>query len=142
VRDPRDVVLSCFLSSFQMNALTYAFTDLEVTAAVYAATMTLAETYLKLLPLDVREVRHEALVDNFEGELRDAAAFLGLEFRSEMLDVAATAKARSVRTPSAQQVREGLTKTRLGRWRAYAEELKPVLPTLKPWVKRVGYPGT
>ncbi len=140
VRDPRDVVLSCFMSSFQMNALTYAFTSLEETAAAYVATMGLAEAYLGLLGLDLREVRHEALVENFEGELKDAAAFLGLDFRPEMLDVAATARNRSVRTPSAPQVREGLTNARVGRWRAYAEELGPVQARLQPWIRRFGYP--
>ena len=142
VRDPRDVVLSCFLSSFQMNALTYAFTDVGETAAAYAACMGLAETYRRVLPLDLRETRHEALVEDLEGELAAIAAFLGLEFHPAMLDIAATARGRSVRTPSAPQVREGVTTTRLGRWRAYADELAPALPSLAPWIQRFGYPAS
>ena len=139
LRDPRDVALSCFMSSFQMNALTYAFTDLEETVAAYAATMRLAETYRRILPLDLREVRHEALVEDFEAELATIARFLGLDFDQAMLDVAATAARRPVRTPSAPQVREGLTTSRLGRWRGYAEPLERVLPRLEPWVRRFGY---
>jgi tetratricopeptide (TPR) repeat protein len=42
IRDPRDVALSCFRNSFQMNALTYAFTDLGETARVYAASSMVA----------------------------------------------------------------------------------------------------
>ena len=26
-------------------------------------------------------------------------------------------------------------------WRAYREQLQPVLPTLAPWVERFGYPA-
>ena len=140
LRDPRDVVLSCFMSSFQMNALTYAFTELSQTAAAYGACMTLAETYRRMLPPELLEVRHEALVDDFESELRKIAEFLGLSFDAAMLDVATTARTRSVRTPSAPQVREGLTAARIGRWRAYAEALAPVLPVLDPWILRFGYP--
>jgi tetratricopeptide (TPR) repeat protein len=140
VRDPRDVVLSCFMSSFQMNTLTYAFTDLGETARCYGATMALAERYRGLLPLGIREVRHERLVEDFAAELAGVCGVLGIDFRPPMLDVAATARSRQVRTPSAPQVREGLTRSRLGRWRAYSEALEPVQPTLQPWIQRFGYP--
>jgi hypothetical protein len=38
-------------------------------------------------------------------------------------------------------VRAGLNRGGLGRWRAYADELAPVLSVLKPWVERFGYPA-
>jgi hypothetical protein len=41
VRDPRDVVLSCFRRRFGVNSATYEFLDLRRTAANYAATMKL-----------------------------------------------------------------------------------------------------
>jgi tetratricopeptide (TPR) repeat protein len=139
VRDPRDVVLSCFLNGFQMNAMTYAFTDLAETAACYGACMRLAEIYRDRLPLDLREVRYEALVDDFPGELASIAAFAGLEFDLAMVDVAATSARRVVRTPSAGQVRAGLNRQGLAHWRAYAAELAPAAETLAPWIKRFGY---
>jgi hypothetical protein len=37
-------------------------------------------------------------------------------------------------------VRAGLNRRGLGRWRAYARELAPAQPILKPWVERFGYP--
>jgi len=27
----------------------------------------------------------------------------------------------------------------VGRWRAYAEDLAPILPVLQPWVRQFGY---
>ncbi len=142
VRDPRDVVLSCFRSSFQLNAMTYAFTDLAETARCYAASMRLAEIYRRVLPIELHEVRYERLVDAFEGELERAAARLGLALAPGMTDVAATASRRVVRTPSAPQVRAGLNRQGLGRWRAYADQLEPVLPTLQPWIEQFGYGDT
>jgi len=141
LRDPRDVVLSCFRQSFQMNALTYAFTDLAETARCYAAAMDLAGVYRDVLPIQPLEVRYERLIDDFEGELGRIAGLLGLELTPAMLDVAATAGRRAVRTPSAPQVRAGLNRQGIGRWRAYAAELAPVMPTLAPWLERLGYGG-
>ncbi len=140
VRDPRDVVLSCAMNAFQMNSLTYAFTDLGDTAACYGACMALADVYRALLPLEVMEVRHEGLVEDFPGQLAVIAAFVGLSFDPAMTAVATTALARPVRTPSAVQVRAGLNRRGLARWRAYAAELAPVRETLAPWVERFGYP--
>ena len=141
VREPRDVVLSCFRQSFQINALTYAFTDLVETARCYAAAMELAAVYREVLPLQPIEVRYEQLVDDFEGELGRIAGSLGLALTPAMLDVAATAGRRVVRTPSAPQVRAGLNRQGLGRWRAYAAELAPVMPILAPWITWLGYGG-
>jgi tetratricopeptide (TPR) repeat protein len=140
LRDPRDVVLSCFRQAFQLNAMTYAFTDLAETAACYDACMTLAEQARVRLPLAWRDVRHEALVEDFDGELADIVAFLGLQPDPAMADFAQAAQSRTIRTPSAPQVRAGLTRRGLARWAAYREALAPVMPVLAPWVERFGYP--
>jgi len=92
-----------------------------------------------VLPIQPLEVRYERLVDDFASELGRIAGFLGLEVTPAMLDVAATAGRRVVRTPSAPQVRAGLNRQGLGRWRAYADELAPVAPILAPWLVRFGY---
>lgn len=140
VRDPRDVVLSCLRHDFQLNAMTYAFTEPGSAAACYAACMAMADACRAVLPLTLREARHEALVEDFAGELAAIAGFLGLEVVPAMAEVAATANRRRVRTPSARQVRAGLSRRGLERWRAYAEPLAPLMPTLAPWVARFGYP--
>jgi tetratricopeptide (TPR) repeat protein len=139
IRDPRDVVLSCFRSSFQMNALTYAFTDLIEAARCYAACMAMAGVYRTVLPLTLKEVRYERLIDDLEGEMAEIARFIGLEPDPAMTDPAATARRRVIRTPSAPQVRAGLNRQGLARWRAYAEPLAPVMPILAPWIRRFGY---
>jgi hypothetical protein len=139
VRDPRDVVLSCFINGFQMNAMTYAFTTLVGAAACYGANMKLAGVYRALLPLSLREVRYEALIEDFGGELKAIAAFIGLEYHPAMADVAATAERRIVHTPSAAHVRAGVNRQGLAHWRAYAAELTPVAKALAPWIEQFGY---
>jgi hypothetical protein len=139
IREPRDVVLSCLRNNFQLNAMTYAFTDLQETAACYAGCMALAKVYRAVLRLPWLDVRHEILIDAFEPGLAAICGFLGLELHPAMADVAATARSRPVRTPSAAQVRAGLNSKGVGRWRAYEAELAAVLPVLAPWVERFGY---
>ncbi len=139
LRDPRDVVLSCLRNNFQLNAMTYAFTGLDTTAACYAACMGLAEVYRAVLPLDLRDTRHELLVKSFDAELASLCAFLGLDVTASMADVGRTASSRTVRTPSADRVRAGLSRRGLSRWRTYADELAPVMPLLAPWIERFGY---
>lgn len=140
LRDPRDVVLSCFRNAFQMNAMTYAFTSLDATAECYDAVMAMAAAYRARSPLPLIEVRHEALVDDLDAEVARVTAFLGLASHPAMADFAATAARRDVRTPSARQVRAGINRRGVGRWRAYAAELAPVLPHLDRWVEVFGYP--
>lgn len=140
LRDPRDVVLSCFRQAFQMNAMTYAFTDLTQAALCYDACMVLAAQARSRFPLAWADVHHERLVDDFNGELARITAFLGLTLDSAMQDFASAAKTRVIRTPSAIQVRAGLNRRGLGRWRDFRVELAPAMPILARWVERLGYP--
>ena len=139
-RDPRDVVLSAFRRNFRMNPAMAQFTDLGSTARFYISVMKLAELYRERLPITLVPVRHERLVTNFEPEVRRICAALALDWQPQMADFAERARTRTIRTPSAQQVRRGLYADALGQWRRYASELAPVAPLLRPWVERLGYP--
>jgi hypothetical protein len=139
LRDPRDVVLSCLRQAFQMNAMTYAFTSLEESAACYGACMAMAQIYRSVLPLDLVEARHEDLANDFGNEIRRISDFLELDFDPAMREIEATAAGRRLRTPSGAQVRLGVNREGVGRWLDYARELAPVLPILAPWVERFGY---
>ena len=139
IRDPRDVVLSCFRRSFRMNPTNFQLLTLEGAARLYDSTMRLADIYREKLPLDLIEVRHEALVDNFEPEVRRICEFVGLPWDDAMRDFANRANRRAITTPSALQVTKGLNREGIGSWRRYADQMAPVLSILKPWVERWGY---
>ena len=138
-RDPRDVVVSCFRRSFNMNASMYEFNTIEGAARLYDAVMTAGEIYLDQLPIQVHRVRYEDVVSNFEATGRDLCGFLGVEWTDQLKDFAATANARRVATPSSTQVGRGLYADGAGQWRNYAFAIEPVLPVLRPWIEKFGY---
>jgi tetratricopeptide (TPR) repeat protein len=137
-RDPRDVVLSCFRINFTPSPAAWAFSDLEETAYHYAAQMELTELCVATLPLAFHDVRYDRLVTDFEPTVRAIAAFIGLEWTEAFRTFDRTAQTRGVRTASATQVRRGLYDGR-GQWKRYADQLRPVLPILAPWIDRFGF---
>jgi tetratricopeptide (TPR) repeat protein len=137
-RDPRDIVLSCYRINFTPSTAAWAFSDLAETARHYDALMTLVESARERLPIAFHEVRYDTLVSDFEATVRQLAAFVGLPWTDEFRRFDRTAQTRGVRTASATQVRRGLFDGR-GQWRRYADQLRPVLPILAPWVSRYGF---
>jgi tetratricopeptide (TPR) repeat protein len=140
LRDPRDVVLSCFRRRFAMNAGMVEFTGLDTSVAYYVAVMALIQVYREKLKLEIFEARHESLIADFDGEAGRLCNFLGLEFRDEMRAFAVRAKAQTIDTPSGAQVARGLSRSGLAQWRRYQPQLQPVLPMLAPFVARFDYP--
>ncbi|HEY3637559.1 MAG TPA: sulfotransferase [Rhizomicrobium sp.] len=141
IRDPRDVVLSCFRRRFNPSPFSYEFFRLEDCARFYSETMSLASLYREKLPLTLREHRYEDMVADFAGSVRPLCDFIGLEWNETMQDFRSAANAIDRRSPSAAQVSRGLYAEAAGQWRRYREQLAPVLPILAPWVARFGYPA-
>jgi hypothetical protein len=105
----------------------------------YDAVMCLAQAAHAAFPLQVHEVRYEALTADFDATVKAALSFLGLAWSDNVRDYAATARGRRIATPSAPQVVEPLYASSQGKWRNYANELAPFQPALAPWVKTFGY---
>lgn len=139
LRDPRDVVLSCYQQRFTINAAMAQFLELENAGAYYDQVMSLLELCRERLDLDLHQTRYENVVANLEGEARALCSFLGVAFESAMLNYRDTALKRDITTPSARQVIEPLYNRSIGRWRRYEAELAPVLPLLSVWAERYGY---
>jgi len=135
LRDPRDVVLSCFRRRLAM----YELTSLEGAARYYDGVMTLADVYRGMLDMPVYDLRYETVVADFEAELIRVCGFLGVEYSESMRDFTRRAERRPINTPSAAQIARGLYRHGVEQWRAYEAGLKPVLPVLEPWARRFGY---
>jgi Flp pilus assembly protein TadD len=140
VRDPRDVVFSCFRRRFRMNPSMYEFLTLPGTAALYAATMQAAQSAKRAFALDWHEIRYERMVADFDGEMQRICEFVGLDWSPAMGDFARRLNAREHATPSTAQLAQGLITSATGHWRHYEAQLSPVLPALAPWLERFGYP--
>ena len=139
LRDPRDVVLSCFQQTFAMNAAMYQFLRLETAARYYDQVMRLGMLWREKLPLLLHEVRYERVVADFDREIGALLGFLGLPWSERLRDFQETARKRTIRTPSARQVVQPLYATSAGKWRRYEKELASVRPLLDPWAARFGY---
>lgn len=140
LRDPRDVVLSCFRRHLEVKPTTFEMLTLTDAAHFYDRVMHLAEIYRSTLPLDLLECRHENLVSGFERCVRSICAFIGMNWSETMRDFDRSTRERVVRSPSAYQVRLGLHSEAIGQWRRYERELSPIIPLLQPWIERFGYP--
>lgn len=141
VRDPRDVVLSCFRRRFNINPSTYEYLDLVRTAANYDGIMRLADVLRAKLPFAEHQIVYERLVEDFEGEARAVCDFIGVGWRADLVQFADRAQRGEVASASAAQIARGLYADGAGQWRRYRAQLDPVLPTLTPWVRRFGYPA-
>jgi tetratricopeptide (TPR) repeat protein len=139
LRDPRDVVFSCYRRHFAVNATTYELLQLEDAARYYAAVMRMAELCRERLSLNLHELRYENLVEDFDASVQAACAFIGLEWKQEMREFSAAAQERTIRSPSASQVRRRLYGEGIGHWRRYSEQLRPAFPILEPWIAKYGY---
>jgi Tfp pilus assembly protein PilF len=141
LRDPRDVVLSAFRNQFAVQTDTFEFLRLEDCARYYAAVMELCELYWSKLPLNLRALRYEDLVKDFDATVKAVCSFVGIEWKESMREFSEGVRAIHIRSVSAPQVRQGLYSGAAGQWRRYERELAPVLPILEPWVQRFGYPA-
>ncbi|MEQ1818619.1 MAG: sulfotransferase [Terricaulis sp.] len=139
LRDPRDVVLSCFQQRFGMNAAMVQFLELNSAAAYYDKVMSLGLVCRERLGLSVFEVRYEDVVADLENVARGVTAFLGLEFEASMLSPAEAAVKRNINTPSVRQVIQPIYNRSVGRWKKYEAQLAPVLPLLSDWAARLNY---
>ena len=137
LRDPRDVVFSCFRRRFGMNPSMFELLTLDGATRFYGAVMDLFETYVTKLALDVTHVRYEDVVKDLEGEARRVCKVLSVEWVDEMRNFAQSARLSA--TPSGLQVKKGLYESGAGQWKKYERHMSAVLPLLAPWVQRWGY---
>ncbi len=68
--------------------------------------------------------------DHPERQLRRVLDYLGLDWSDELLTVHESN--RTVRTPSAEQVRRPLNRSGVDRWKPYAQWLQPLRDALGP----------
>jgi hypothetical protein len=118
--------MACCFSNFKQlfaegQEFSYDLTDLGHYYRQYERLMAHWDT---VLPGAVHRLQHEALLDDFEGELRRLLTFLELPFEERCLQFYETD--RPVRTPSSEQVRQPLFRDALQQWQNYAPWLAPL----------------
>jgi tetratricopeptide (TPR) repeat protein len=134
VIDARRNAMDCCFSGFkQLFAEGQEFSyDLSDLGQYYKDYVELMTHWNEVLPDFVLRVNNEDVIDDLEGEVRRMLDFCGLEFEEQCLYF--YKNKRNVRTPSADQVRQPVSKSGVARWKPYEEFLLPLKNSLGPWV--------
>jgi tetratricopeptide (TPR) repeat protein len=141
IRDPRDVVFSCFRRRFNLNPSTYELLELTRAAALYDGMMSFAAAFRAAFSYDEHQLVYERLVVDTTAEAKAVCAFIGASWRDDLSDFAGRARRGDVASASSAQIARGLYTDGAGQWRRYRDQLAPVLDILAPWVERFGYPA-
>ena len=139
LRDPRDVVLSCFMQKVPLTPISSAWLSLTDAAEYYARCMT---TWLKTRELTTSpwlEFRYEDVVADLRKEAHRITDFLGLPWDDKVLQFHEHAKEKIVRSPTYKDVTKPVYSGSIGRWQHYASQLEPILDKLQPFVTEFGY---
>lgn len=109
LRDPREVVLSCFCQTYSPNDAMENFATLESTLLFYDQVMSIWANIRANLEADTMYVRHETLVSAPEATLRNIIQFVSPDLAREINISSLTTDNRGwINTPSYWQVRQPL----------------------------------
>jgi tetratricopeptide (TPR) repeat protein len=139
LRDPRDVIVSCFQQALPLTPISSAYLSLEGTVNQYANVMGF---WLDMLPRMADywiHVRYEEMIEDLPRVARSVLGFLGLGFEENVLKFYEHARAKRVNSPSHDDVRKPLYRSAVGRWRNYQKYLEPYLPALERFLKVFNY---
>jgi tetratricopeptide (TPR) repeat protein len=139
LRDPRDVVLSCFMQKVPLTPISANWLSLAGTAEYYARCMKTWLTVRSLTPGPWLEFRYEDVVADLQREARKILEFLGLPWDERVLQFYEHARQKIVRSPTYRDVTQPVYHKSIGRWQHYARHFEPILETLEPYIKEFGY---
>jgi hypothetical protein len=114
---------------FQFFSPSHPYTyDLHHLGHYYREYARLMAHWARVLPIPIFELKYEELTADPEGTTRRFIAFCGLEWDERCLRFHETE--RVVRTVSATQVRQGIYRSSVGKWKRYEKHLQPLLEAL------------
>ena len=127
-RHPLDACLSCYRQLFAKGqAFTYDLTEI---GEYYLQYQRLMDHWARVLPGRVLTVQYEAVVTDFEPQVRRLLEFCGLGWEEACLRFYESE--RPVRTPSSEQVRQPIYDRSIGHWRHYEQHLDELMTVLAP----------
>jgi tetratricopeptide (TPR) repeat protein len=136
-RHPMDCCFSTFKQHFA-EGQTFSY-DLEDLGRYYRCYLSLMDHWDSVLPGKVLHLQYEELVRDPEANIRRLLDHCGLPFEAACLNFHQTR--RSVRTASAEQVRQPIYVSGVGHWRHFEEELQPLRQALGDSLHRFDFEG-
>jgi tetratricopeptide (TPR) repeat protein len=139
LRDPRDVVVSCFMQALPLTPISSAYLSIEGTVNQYANVMGFWLEMLPRMGAQWMHVRYEELVDDLPAVARSVLGFLGVGFEDNVLKFYEHASKKRVNSPSHADVKKPLYRTAVGRWRNYQKYLEPYMAGLERFLNEFNY---
>jgi tetratricopeptide (TPR) repeat protein len=139
LRDPRDVVVSCYFQNFPFNPYNANFLILERTARHYADLMDIWLAVRQWEGLTWMETRYEDVVADLEKEGRRVTEFLGLEWQPAQTQFHEQSSKKQMYSPTYRDASQPVYARSVARWQAYQKHLEPILPILEPYCQALGY---
>ena len=139
LRDPRDVVLSCYFQNIPLNPTNVNFLSFERLAKHYADLMDIWLAVREWEGFAWMEVRYEDTVADLEKEGRRVTGFLGLTWHEDQGRYYEKSRSKQLYSPTYQDVTRPVYNRSVARWRAYEKYLGPILPALEPYCRTFGY---
>ena len=125
----------CFSGFKQLFARGQTFTySLEDIGKYYRDYVRVMDHWDRTLPGRVHRVQYEEMVADTESQIRALLDYCGLDFEEQCLRFYETD--RSIRTPSAEQVRKPIYKEGMEQWRNFETYLDPLKEALGPEVRQ------
>ena len=126
----RSSMSACFSCYKQLFAEGQEFTyDLKDLAGYYNNYVELMDHWNKVLPNQILSINYEDVVNDFENSVNQILDYCNLNFEKECLEFYKSK--RSVKTPSAEQVRQPIYKTGMDYWKNYEPYLDDLKNNLK-----------
>ncbi|MHB8523049.1 MAG: tetratricopeptide repeat-containing sulfotransferase family protein [Limisphaerales bacterium] len=139
LRDPRDVVISCYFQNLPLNVANANFLSLERIAKHYAALMDVWLAVREWEGLLWIETRYEDTIADLEKEGRRVTEFLGLPWDDAQRRFYEKSRKQRLYSPTYRDVTRPVYTRSVARWRAYEKHLAPILPMLEPYCRAFGY---
>jgi hypothetical protein len=139
LRDPRDVVLSCYFQNIPLNPVNVNFLSFERLAKHYADLMDVWLAVRQWDGFQWLETKYEDTVADLEKEGRRVTAFLGLTWVEEQARFYEKSRQKQHYSPTYQDVTRPIYTRSVARWHAYEKHLSPILPSLEKYCRILGY---
>ena len=123
LRDPRDVIVSCYFQDFSQNPSTSAFNSLPSTAEYYNLVMDYWMRMKPSLKMPIHEYRYEDLVADGEKTLKQILEFIGVDWRPDSFDYRTSLAGTPISTPSRAEINRPISSRAIGRWKNYADHV-------------------
>jgi tetratricopeptide (TPR) repeat protein len=139
LRDPRDVVISCYFQNIPLNPFNANFLSLERATLHYANLMEVWLAVRQWEGFAWIETRYEDTVADLEKEGRRVTEFLDLTWHQEQARFYEKSGKKQMYSPTYHDASQPVYARSVSRWRAYEKYLAAIQPALEPYCRALGY---